>query len=73
MTNQDKVIAVRGAAGALGAAVATHLQGMGYKVAALDLAKSIPGGLSFARDGVDLTDPAAANSTMDAIKAQFAG
>jgi NAD(P)-dependent dehydrogenase (short-subunit alcohol dehydrogenase family) len=62
-----KVIAVTGAFGALGAAVANALSGYGAQVARLDHAASPAGSGALAFGGVDLADDAAATSAMAKI------
>jgi NAD(P)-dependent dehydrogenase (short-subunit alcohol dehydrogenase family) len=67
----SRVIAVTGAAGALGRAVAQHLAQAGVQVVAIDLAGEIPGPAALALAGVKLDDPAAAAVAMEAIGARF--
>ena len=69
--SQMRVIAVTGAAGALGRAVVEHLHQAGAQVAAIDLAAEIPGPAAFALPGVKLDDPAATAAAFDAIGARF--
>jgi NAD(P)-dependent dehydrogenase (short-subunit alcohol dehydrogenase family) len=66
-----RVIAVTGAAGALGRAVVQHLAQAGAQVVAIDLAAEIPGPAALALAGVKLDDPAAAAAAMAAIGARF--
>jgi NAD(P)-dependent dehydrogenase (short-subunit alcohol dehydrogenase family) len=66
-----RVIAVTGAAGALGRAVVQHLVQAGVQVAAIDLAGEIPCPAALALTGVKLDDPAAAAVAMEAIGARF--
>ena len=62
-----RVIAVTGAAGALGRVVVERLAGAGAQVVAIDYLDEIPGPASLTLSGVNLTDPAAAQSAMAAI------
>src|SRR5579863_7091859 len=72
MSEADKrVIAITGAAGALGRAVVERLATSGAQVAAIDLAAEIPGPATLALPGVKLDDPAATAAAMAAIGAQF--
>lgn len=66
-----RVIAVTGAAGALGRAVVERLAAAGAVVAAIDLAAEIPGPAALALAGVKLDDPAATAAAMDAIGARL--
>jgi NAD(P)-dependent dehydrogenase (short-subunit alcohol dehydrogenase family) len=67
----DRVIAVTGAAGALGRAVVERLAASGAQVAAIDLAADIPGPVALALTGVRLDDPAGATAAMEAIGERF--
>ncbi len=72
MSESDKrVIAVTGAAGALGRAVVERLAESGAQVAAIDLAAEIPGPAALALAGVKLDDPAATAAALEAIGARF--
>ncbi|MGH7025327.1 MAG: SDR family oxidoreductase [Caulobacteraceae bacterium] len=71
MAVRDQVIAVTGAAGALGARVVQRLGEAGARVAALDLAAEIPGEPALALAGVALDDPEAAMAAMARIEAGF--
>ncbi|WP_308909518.1 SDR family oxidoreductase [Pseudokordiimonas caeni] len=67
---QDKVIAVTGAAGALGRAVCDKLAGLGASVVGIDLARLTSGGaIVTACGGVDLTNTEAVNSAFAKIAA----
>jgi 3-oxoacyl-[acyl-carrier protein] reductase len=68
---ETRVIAVTGAAGALGRAVVEHLAQSGARVVAIDLAAEIPGPAALTVSGIALDDPAAAAAAMEAIAARF--
>ncbi len=73
-----RVYAITGAFGALGSAVAKAAAAKGARLALIDFAKAPPAGLPSGDDvlalgGVDLTDPAAAQRTIDAVVARFGG
>jgi NAD(P)-dependent dehydrogenase (short-subunit alcohol dehydrogenase family) len=72
MTIAQPVIAVTGAAGALGAAVVAELAAGGAQVVGLDLAAEIPGAPTLALGGVDLTDEAQVQAAFAAISERFA-
>lgn len=67
MAGEPPVIAVTGAAGALGRAVVDHLAAAGAHVAAIDLSAEIPGPASLVLAGVKLDEPAAAEAAIAAI------
>jgi NAD(P)-dependent dehydrogenase (short-subunit alcohol dehydrogenase family) len=69
--SNKRVIAVTGAAGALGRAVVERLAESGAQVAAIDLAAEIPGPAALALAGVKLDDPAATAAALEAIGARF--
>ena len=78
--SQPRIVAVTGAFGILGAAVARAAAGQGAKVALIDFSKSAPEGLleacgpdALALPGVDLTDPDEAKSAVDEAAARFGG
>ncbi|MBP7814887.1 MAG: SDR family NAD(P)-dependent oxidoreductase [Phenylobacterium sp.] len=78
--SQPRIVAVTGAFGILGAAVARAAAGQGAKVALIDFAKTAPEGLleacgpdALALSGVDLTDPAGATNAVDEAAARFGG
>jgi NAD(P)-dependent dehydrogenase (short-subunit alcohol dehydrogenase family) len=69
-----RVLAITGAFGVLGAAVAKAAAGQGARVALIDFAKAGPavdGALVLG--GVDLTDPAQAGAAIDAVAEHFGG
>jgi NAD(P)-dependent dehydrogenase (short-subunit alcohol dehydrogenase family) len=66
-----RVIAVTGAAGALGQAVVEHLAAGGAEIAAVDLATDIPGPAALGLGGVKLDQPEAAVEAMAAIHDRF--
>jgi NAD(P)-dependent dehydrogenase (short-subunit alcohol dehydrogenase family) len=74
----ERVYAITGAFGVLGAAVATAAAAQGVRLALIDFAKQPPAGLPsgdhvLALGGVDLTDPASTKAAVDAIVAKFGG
>jgi NAD(P)-dependent dehydrogenase (short-subunit alcohol dehydrogenase family) len=74
----ERVYAITGAFGVLGAAVATAAAAQGVRLALIDFAKQPPAGLPsgdhvMALGGVDLTDPASTKAAVDAIVAKFGG
>jgi NAD(P)-dependent dehydrogenase (short-subunit alcohol dehydrogenase family) len=74
----QRVYAITGAFGVLGAAVATAAAAQGVRLALIDFAKQPPAGLPsgdhvLALGGVDLTDPASTHAAVDAIVAKFGG
>ena len=78
--SQPRIVAVTGAFGILGAAVARAAAGQGARVALIDFAKSAPEGLleacgreALALSGVDLTDPGKASAAIDEAAARFGG
>ena len=78
--SQPRIVAVTGAYGILGAAVAKAAAGQGAKVALIDFATTAPEGLleacgpgALALSGVDLTDPDGANAAIDEAAAKFGG
>ncbi|MDO8322101.1 SDR family NAD(P)-dependent oxidoreductase [Phenylobacterium sp.] len=78
--SQPRIVAVTGAFGILGSAVARAAAGQGARVALIDFAKSAPEGLvaacgpdALALSGVDLTDPDGARSAIDEAAARFGG
>lgn len=71
-----RVVAITGAFGVLGSAVAKAAAGQGARVALIDFAKAAPSGLPSGADvltlsGVDLTDEAQAGAAMNAIAERF--
>ncbi|HLZ74629.1 SDR family NAD(P)-dependent oxidoreductase [Phenylobacterium sp.] len=73
-----RVIAITGASGALGSAVAKTAVGQGCRVALIDHVHHTPHGLADGEDvmiqgGVDLTDAASAKGAIDAAAARFGG
>lgn len=64
---QARVIAVTGAAGALGRAVVKRVADAGAQVVAIDHLDEIPGPAALVLGGVDLTDPTATSSAFEAI------
>ncbi|CAN5550545.1 SDR family oxidoreductase [soil metagenome] len=78
--SQPRIVAVTGAFGILGAAVARAAAGQGAKVALIDFSKTSPEGLlescgpdALALPGVDLTDPGAARVAVDEAASRFGG
>ncbi|CAN5682439.1 SDR family oxidoreductase [soil metagenome] len=78
--SQSRIVAVTGAFGILGAAVARAAAGQGAKVALIDFSKTAPEGLleacgpdALALPGVDLTDPDAAKAAVDQAAARLGG
>jgi NAD(P)-dependent dehydrogenase (short-subunit alcohol dehydrogenase family) len=75
--NQDgRVVAITGAFGVLGAAVAQVAADQGARLALIDFSKTPPPGLPsgpdvFVQGGVDLTDAVAAGAAMDAVADRF--
>ncbi len=73
---QGRIIAVTGAFGVVGAAVAALAASRGARVALIDYATQVPADLgpeSLALPGVDLTDAVATEAAMQAVKARFGG
>ena len=73
-----RVIAITGAFGVLGQAVAKAAAGQGARLALIDFAKDAPAGLPSGPDvlvlsGVDLTDAVQAGAAMDAVADRFGG
>ena len=73
-----RVIAITGASGVLGCAVAQAAAEQGARLALIDFAKTPPRGFADGPDvlflgGVDLTDPMAAGAAMDAVADRFGG
>jgi len=73
-----RVLAITGAFGALGSAVAKAAAERGARLALIDFAKAPPPGLPSGPDvlvlaGVDLTDAVAAGATIDAVADRFGG
>lgn len=73
-----RVIAITGAFGVLGQAVAKAAVGQGARLALIDFAKDAPAGLPSGPDvlvlsGVDLTDAVQAGAAMDAVAGRFGG
>lgn len=73
-----RVIAITGAFGVLGQAVAKAAAGQGAGLALIDFAKDAPAGLPSGPDvlvlgGVDLTDAVQAGAAMDAVADRFGG
>ena len=70
---KESVIAVTGAAGALGAALVRRLAADGARVVGVDLAKAFPSEapLTLALPGVDLADEVALNAAFAAIAQRF--
>ena len=70
----DRVIAITGGHGVLGRAVAEAALACGLKVAIIDHApgQSVPEGV-LQLAGVDLTDPASAQTAIDTVAAHFGG
>ena len=73
-----RVIAITGAFGVLGQAVAKAATGQGARLALIDFAKDAPGGLPAGAEvlmlgGVDLTDAVQAGAAMDAVADRFGG
>ena len=73
-----RVIAITGAFGVLGQAVAKAAAGQGARLALIDYAADAPAGLPGGADvmvlgGVDLTDPVHAGAAMDAAAERFGG
>lgn len=74
----ERVYAITGAFGVLGAAVATAAAARGARLALIDFAKAPPPNLPSGADvlvlsGVDLTDAAAAQAAIDAAAERFGG
>src|SRR5579863_10039277 len=67
MAGERQVIAVTGAAGALGRVVCEHLAVPGVQVAAIDLAEEIPGPAALKLSGVKLDQATAAAAAIGAI------
>jgi NAD(P)-dependent dehydrogenase (short-subunit alcohol dehydrogenase family) len=65
------VVAITGAAGALGSKTVQALGAAGWKTVGLDLAEIPAGGASLAIGGVDLTDEAAMGAAAKKIEAEF--
>ena len=72
----DRVIAITGAFGVLGSAVAKRAAASGARLALIDFAPApagpVPDG-ALALGGVDLTDAGAAATALDAVAAKFGG
>ncbi len=73
-----RVIAITGAFGVLGAAVAQAAAAQGARLALIDFAKDAPAGAPsgegvFVQGGVDLTDAVAAGAAIDAAADHFGG
>ena len=73
-----RIYAITGVSGVLGAAVARAARAQGARLAVIDFAKAPPEDLTEADDvhvlcGVDLSDAAAAQATMDAAADHFGG
>ncbi|WP_421936003.1 SDR family NAD(P)-dependent oxidoreductase [Phenylobacterium sp.] len=73
-----RVIAITGAFGVLGQAVAKAAAGQGARLALIDFAKDAPVGLPSGPDvlvlgGVDLTDAVQSGAAMDAVADRFGG
>lgn len=73
-----RVIAITGAFGVLGQAVAKAAAGQGARLALIDFAKDAPAGLPIGPDvlvlgGVDLTDAVQSGAAMDAVADRFGG
>ena len=72
-----RVIAITGASGVLGSAVALAAAEAGARLALIDYAATAPaepaGAEVFFQDGVDLTDAVAAGAAMDAVADRFGG
>lgn len=73
-----RVIAITGAFGVLGQAVARAAAGQGARLALIDFAKAAPAGLPSGPDvlvlpGVDLTDANQTGAAMDAVADRFGG
>lgn len=73
-----RVIAITGAFGVLGSAVATAAAAQGARLALLDFAQAPPAGLPSGSEvlvlgGVDLTDMVAAGAAVDAVADRFGG
>ncbi len=73
-----RVIAITGAFGVLGSAVAGAAAAQGARLALIDFAKAPPANLPAGPDvlvvgGVDLTDAVAAGATIDAVADRFGG
>lgn len=78
--SQPRIVAVTGAYGILGSAVARAAAGQGAQVALIDFSMSAPEGLveacgpdALALSGVDLTDPGGAKAAVDEAAARFGG
>jgi NAD(P)-dependent dehydrogenase (short-subunit alcohol dehydrogenase family) len=73
----SRVIAITGASGALGSAVAQAAAAEGARLALIDFARRSPtepsGAEVFVQGGVDLTDAKAAGSAIDAVADRFGG
>ncbi|HET6969878.1 MAG TPA: SDR family NAD(P)-dependent oxidoreductase, partial [Phenylobacterium sp.] len=73
-----RVVAITGAFGVLGSAVAKAAAAEGARLALIDFAKDAPAGLPSGPDvlvlpGVDLTDAGQAKAAMDAVAERFGG
>lgn len=68
--DMEQVVAVTGAAGALGRKVAEILNASGWRVVGIDLAEVTNGGLALALGGVDLADEKAMQAAADRIQAE---
>ncbi|WP_375398163.1 SDR family oxidoreductase [uncultured Sphingomonas sp.] len=66
-----RIVAITGAAGALGSKTAATLSEAGWQVVGIDLAAIGSGGLALALGGVDLTDESAMAGAADRISEQF--
>jgi len=74
----DRVVAITGAFGVLGSAVAKAAAGQGARLVLIDFAQAAPAGLPSGPDvlalpGVDLTDAVQAGAAMDAAADRFGG
>lgn len=68
----DRIIAITGAAGVLGSAVAQAAAELPYKLALIDFAPECPGPEgAFVQTGVDLTDAVQAGAAIDAVADRF--
>lgn len=73
-----RVVAITGAFGVLGGAVARSAAAQGWRLALIDFATDAPAGLPGGEDalvlgGVDLTDASRAGAAMDSVAARFGG
>jgi len=73
-TKADRIIAITGAAGVLGSAVAQAAAELSFKLALIDHAKHCPGpDGAFVQTGVDLTDAVQAGAAIDAVADRLGG